>query len=117
MSVPRAPSGVNVEELGRALATSNDWRAIVLVLVVIILALIAERGIAAWGIRKERELMAKERETRDASVQAERDRIYTIADKFTDAADKMGDNISLVGQELAILRAVSARVEANVVKG
>lgn len=46
MAIPNSPqTTVDVGELGRALATSNDWRAIVIVMTVVITLLM---GIIFW---------------------------------------------------------------------
>lgn len=70
MTVP-ASQKIDVNEAGRVLATLDDWRAIVFVLIFVIFVMIVERGLTSWQMRKEREKM------------------WAVADKFGDAADKL----------------------------
>jgi uncharacterized membrane protein len=102
-----------VIEAGQVMATLNDWRAI---LFIMLFVLIASFGIIIYLItsnRLERAAMVKERESNAAAMAKERERMSGIADKFVTAADKMGDNLGAVSTELAVLRAVSSRVESN----
>lgn len=93
MVAPVVTPQPDVVEAGRVLATLDDWRAITFVLVFVIVMMVIERGAAAWNMRKEREKM------------------WSVADKFGEAADKLGDTMGELKTELAVLRAVSARVE------
>jgi len=85
----------DVAEVGRAAAGLPQDQIPLYFLMVVIAMMIVERGLAAWNMSKEREKM------------------WAVADKFGDAADKLGEAMGELKTELAVLRAVSARVEST----
>lgn len=89
-----------VEASGRAAAQLSDWQTVTYFLMVIIVMLIAERVYYATMIRKERRDMAGERE-----------RMWSVSDKFGDAAKTLGENTNKVVTELEVQRALNARME------
>jgi hypothetical protein len=86
--------GDALAEQGRVMATLDDWRAILFVAFLFIVALIATVVVLLRANRLERSDMAKERE-----------RMWAVADKFGAAAGQ------LTG-ELQVQQALNARVEA-----
>lgn len=86
--------GDALAEQGRVLATLDDWRAILFVAVLLIVALIVTVIVLLRANRQER---------RDIS--SERERMWGVADKFGSAAAQ------LTG-ELQVQQALNARVES-----
>lgn len=86
--------GDALAENGRVLATLDDWRAILFVSVLLIVALISTVVLLLRANRLERRDMA-----------AERERMWAVADKFGQAASQ------LTG-ELQVQQALNARVES-----
>lgn len=80
-------------EVGRVMATLDDWRTMVYVLLVIISIMIVERGITAWMMRKEREKM------------------WQVADKFGQAADKLGETTIEMKTQNAVFHTLFSRFE------
>lgn len=78
-------------ENGRVLATLDDWRAIVFVLVGVIIVLVMFIIWDRFSNNKREERLAR-------------------------AIDKVGDAMDLMTVEIRVLRAVSSRVESNVVR-
>lgn len=78
-------------ENGRVLATLDDWRAIVFVLVGVIVVLIA---FIVW----------------DRLTNSRRE------DRLVAAIDKVGTAMDALTLEIKVLRAVASRVESNVVR-
>ena len=87
----QAPS---IDELSRALATNNDWRAIALVLVFVIMVLILERWFSGWRAERERKSL------------------LSMAQSFSTNAEKVADALSSLREEISVMRAVSARIES-----
>lgn len=85
----------DVIKAGEVLATLNDWRAIVFVMMFLIAFMLVERAFASFQMRKEREQM------------------WLVADKFGQAAEQMVGTVGELKTELAVLRAVSSRVEST----
>lgn len=85
--------GDALAENGRVLATLDDWRAILFVAILIIVALIVTIVVLLRANRTERKDMA-----------AERERVWQVADKFGDAAGKLT-------AEIQVTQALDARVE------
>lgn len=99
-------SSMDVEKIGRVMATLDDFRLLQYVLIVVIIGL---GLLVAWlfgGIGRER------RET-NATMAAERERMWSVADKFGAAADKIGEQTDKLVVELRVLRALSSRVEVT----
>lgn len=92
----------DLAEVGRRLAELQDFRLIFYVLIVIVFTMAIERALSAWGMRKER-----------AEMRLERQEMWKVADKFTDAAKEFSEQTNKVVVELQVLRALAARVEAN----
>lgn len=103
----------DIHKAGETLATLNDWRAIVFILAFAFVVLIAERFVAAWGMRQERKELRAEREALQKEMSLEREKMWKVADKFGDAADKVGEGLDKVAIQLEVLRALAARVESN----
>lgn len=83
--------GSQLAENGRVLATLDDWRAIVFVLVgVIVLLIIFIVWTTAAGSRRE--------------------------ERLARAIDKVGDAMDALTVEIKVLRALASRVESNVVR-
>lgn len=93
----------DVIEVGRVLATLDDWRAIAFVLVVLVIASFVERTWYGASIRRERNDMA-----------AERERMWKVSEKFGAAADKNSDATNKIVTELEVARALNARIEGAV---
>lgn len=91
----QGPQHPDVIKAGEVLATLNDWRAIVFVMMFLIAFMLIERAFASFQMRKERE------------------RMWLVADKFGQAAESMVGTVNELKTELAVLRAVSARVEST----
>lgn len=94
-------STVDMQEVGRVMATLDDWRTIVYAMLVIFAIMVLERAAAAWGMRNER---------RD--MRAEREKMWEVADKFGEAAKEYTSATDKVVVELQVLRALAARVES-----
>jgi hypothetical protein len=86
--------GDALAEQGRVLATLDDWRAILFVALLVIVALIITIVAVLRANRLERRDMASERE-----------RAWTVADKFGNAAGELSS-------ELRVQQSLSARVES-----
>lgn len=96
------PTQVDVVQVGKVMATLDDVRLIIYVLIVVIVVLIMERVWTAAGVRAER---------RD--MRAEREKMWEVADKFGSAAEKVGEQTDKLVVELQVLRALSSRVESH----
>jgi hypothetical protein len=90
-----APLTVDINEAGRTLATLNDWRAIIFVLVILLFLQLIER----WWSSREARLERKEN--------------AELARSFAASADKMAEVLSSVRAEMMVLRALTSRVESN----
>lgn len=86
--------GDALAENGRVLATLDDWRAILFVAVLLIVAMIVTVIVLLRANRAERKEMS-----------AERERMWGVADKFGSAAGQ------LTG-ELQVQQALNARIES-----
>lgn len=95
MSRPTQLSSPDVIEAGRVLATLDDWRAIVFVLIFLIFVLIVERGVSAWQMKKERE------------------RMWSVAQQMGVNSEKIAEAMNGLRTEITVLRAVSARMESH----
>jgi hypothetical protein len=93
------PSPETLEKLANGLAQLQDFRLLFYVLIVLIFAMFAERWFASYGMRKEREKM------------------WTVADKFSEAAKDWGAQTDKLVVELQVLRALTSRVESNEGRG
>lgn len=89
------PTQPDVVEVGKVLATLDDWRAITYVLIFIIVVLIVERAWTGWR------------------QQAERSKMWELAARFDASAALVAEALSGVRQEIAVLRAVSSRIESK----
>ena len=89
------PSSETLEKLANGLAQLQDFRLLFYVLIVMVFALIGERWMAASGMRKEREKM------------------WGVADKFSQAAKEFGEQTDKLVVELQVLRALTARTEVR----
>lgn len=90
------PSPETIEKLADGLAKVQDFRLLFYVLILVLILMVLERWTASAGMRKEREQM------------------WAVADKFTEAAKEYSSNTDKLVVELQVLRALTARVEANV---
>jgi len=90
---PTTPSPETLEKLANGLAQLQDFRLLFYVLIVMIFVLIAERWSASYGMRKEREKM------------------WAVADKFSEAAKEFSEQTDKLVVELQVLRALTSRVE------
>lgn len=90
-----APLAVDINEAGRTLATLNDWRAIIFVLVILLFLQLIER----WWSSREARLERKEN--------------AELARSFAASADKVANALGSVQGELMVLRALTSRVESN----
>lgn len=99
---------------GEVMATLNDWRAILFIMLFVMISLIGIIFYLVTSNRLERKAMVDERKVIAEQAAEERRRIDIVADKFTAAAAKLGENFGRVSEELAVLRAVTSRVESNV---
>lgn len=89
-----APSPETLEKLANGLAQLQDFRLLFYVLIVFIFAMFAERWFTSFQMRKEREKM------------------WAVADKFSDAAKEFSDQTDKLVVELQVLRALTSRVES-----
>jgi FtsZ-interacting cell division protein ZipA len=113
MSAQSQPS-VNVEAVGKVMATLDDVRLILYVAIVLIVVLVLKDFWTAAGMRADRKEMRAERETLRAEAAKEREKMWEVADKFGEAAEKIGEQTDKLVIELQVLRAISARVEGQV---
>jgi hypothetical protein len=92
-STPTA--SIDINETGRTLATLNDWRAIIFVLVVLLFFQLVERWWSSRDARLERKEMA------------------ALARSFAESANQVAGGLNAVQAELLVLRALTSRVESN----
>jgi hypothetical protein len=100
----------DVVDAGRVLATLNDWRALLYVMVVTQATFIGLVIALVRALLKRSADMAKERE----EMSQERGRMWAVSEKFGDAADKLGRETNRVVTELEVQRALNARLEGVV---
>jgi len=90
---PTSEAGRALAENGRVLATLDDWRAIVFVLVGVIVVLVLKDVWDRAHMRRERKDMSDERQ-----------RMWTLAQSFGEASGKLA-------AQMDVMSALAARVE------
>lgn len=86
---------LDINESGRVLATLDDWRAIIFVLLIIIVLQMIERWGAARSIRQERAEIAE------------------LVKSLGPSTDKVAEALFALKTEMVVLRALTSRVESN----
>jgi hypothetical protein len=102
MQANPTPSPETLEKLANGLAQLQDFRLLFYVLIILLFLMVLERAWAAAGMRKERKDMV-----------AERQQMWAVADRFSEAAREYGENTDKLVVELQVLRALTARVETT----
>lgn len=100
----------DVVAAGRVLATLDDWRALMYIMVITLVLF------AALIISLVRALLRRSGEMQEErkAMAAERERMWGVSEKFGDAADKLGGETNKVVTELQVQRALSSRFESLV---
>jgi hypothetical protein len=92
----------SVTDVADGMARLDPTETALFVLIVLFFVMVTERGLAAWGMRQERQQMSSERQ-----------RMWDVSDKFAEAAKEYSEATDKVVVELQVLRALAARVESN----
>lgn len=98
-------AGAAIAENGRVLATLDDWRAMGFIIVILFIVLV---GIIVALLRANRQ----ER----TDMVAERERIWTVADKFGTAASQLTGELQVTQSLNARVEGALGRTEALLVK-
>lgn len=86
----------DVIEAGRVMATLDDWRAIMFVMLFIIVFLLLFTMWREWAMQSERKLMRG------------------LATSFAESAGKVADSLADLSTKIAVLSALTARAESYI---
>lgn len=88
------PGTEGVVEVGRVMATLDDWRTMMFIMVI---CLFGQTGIIMWLLR---------------SMSLERRAMWSAAQSFGTNAEKVADALGSLKTEIVVLRATASRVES-----
>jgi len=106
-----------MRELTNGLAQLQDFRLLFYVLIILLIASWIERWWAGHAMRREREGLLTTLAAERAQMSKERESMWAVSDKFTEAAKGWKDQTDKIVVELQVMRALNARTESTSGRG